>query len=229
VKLLSLKDRHMKRREFSQSALALSACAATAFTSSSAFAADAVPAEGTNYVKLAQPAPTSAPAGKIEVVEFFWYGCPHCFHFEPSLVTWLGKLPSDVVFKRVPVAFRENPFAIHQRLFYTLEGMGLLPTLHSKVFHAIHVENNKLDTPESITDFVVKQGVDKAKFLALFNAFSMPSKLKQARALAEAYKLDGVPTVGIAGRYFTSVSLNGTSEKTLATVNFLLAKVRTGK
>ncbi len=222
----------MNRREFSQSALALSAvsaCAAGALTPLLAQAADAPPVEGTNYVKLSQPAPVSAPAGKIEVVEFFWYGCPHCFHFEPSLAAWVAKLPSDVVFKRVPVAFRETPFAIHQRLYYALEGLGLVQSLHGKVFQAIHVEGNKLDTPETITDFVVKQGVDKAKFLAMFNAFSMPNKLKQARALAEAYKLDGVPTLGIGGRFFTSVSLNSTAEKTLATANFLVAQLRAGK
>jgi thiol:disulfide interchange protein DsbA len=219
---------HMNRREFSQSALTLSAMATGAMAPSS-WAADAGPVEGTHYVKLSQLAPVSAPAGKIEVVEFFWYGCSHCFQFEPSLVSWIAKLPGDVVFKRVPVAFRENPFAMHQRLYYTLEGLGLVQSLHGKVFHAIHVEKLKLDTPEAITDFVVKQGVDKAKFLALFNAFSMPSKLKQARALADAYKLDGVPTLGVAGRFFTSVALNGTPDKTLATANYLMAQARAGK
>ena len=86
------------------------------------------PVEGTNYVKLSQRAPTSAPAGKVEVVEFFWYGCPHCNHFEPYLAAWLAKLPADVSFRRVPVAFRENPFGIHQRMYFAVEAMGLLAT-----------------------------------------------------------------------------------------------------
>lgn len=218
----------MNRREFAQTAAALSACAATPLIVPHALAAVGDPAEGTNYVKLSQPAPVSAPSGKVEVVEFFWYGCPHCHHFEPSLLPWIAKLPADVAFKRVPVAFRENPFGLHQRLYYALEGMGLLPTIHAKVFHAMHVEKLKLDTIESITDFVVRQGVDKAKFLAMFNAFAMQTKIKQARALADAYKIDGVPALGVAGRYFTSVAMNGTPEKALATANFLIAQSRKG-
>jgi protein dithiol oxidoreductase (disulfide-forming) len=219
----------MNRREFSKQAAALSGLGlATGLAPWGAAQAQA-PAEGTNYVKLSQPAPVSAPAGKLEVVEFFWYGCPHCFHFEPFLAAWAAKLPPDVAFRRVPVAFRETPFGIHQRLYYAVEGLGLIPSLHGKIFHAIHNEKLKLDTPEAITEFVVKQGVDKDKFGAMFNAFSMQTKTKQARALAEAYKIDGVPALGIAGRYFTSVSLNGTPEKALATADFLIAQARKGK
>src|SRR5574343_920947 len=120
--------------------------------------AQGAPVEGTNYVKLSQRAPTSAPAGKVEVVEFFWYGCPHCNHFEPYLAVWLSKLPADVSFRRVPVAFRENPFGIHQRMYFAVEAMGLLNTLHPKIFRAIHEDQLKLDKPELIQDFVAKQG-----------------------------------------------------------------------
>ncbi len=221
----------MNRRDFSKQATALSSLglAASLAPLGHAMAADAAPVEGTNFVKLGSRAPVSAPAGKVEVVEFFWYGCPHCFHFEPFLAAWAAKLPADVSFRRVPVAFREVPFAIHQRLYFALEGMGVLQSMHGKVFHAIHEEKLKLDTPESITDFVVKQGLDKDKFTAMFNSFSMATKMKQARALAEAYKIDGVPTLGIAGKFFTSVSLNGTPEKTLATTDFLIAQERKAK
>jgi thiol:disulfide interchange protein DsbA len=184
------------------------------------------PVEGTHYVKLTQAAPVAAPVGKVEVVEFFWYGCPHCFHFEPALAPWAAKLPADVAFRRIPVAFRETPFGIHQRLYYTVEAMGLIPTLHAKIFHAIHEEGLKLDQPDLIADFVSKQGVDKAKFLSVMDSFSVQTKCRQARTLAEAYKIDGVPTVGIGGLYYTSVSLNGTSEKTLATTEFLINKLR---
>jgi protein dithiol oxidoreductase (disulfide-forming) len=187
------------------------------------------PVEGTHYVKLQQSVPTSVPAGKVEVVEFFWYGCPHCFHFEPFLAAWAAKVPADVVFRRVPVAFRENPFGIHQRLYYAVETMGLIPVLHAKIFHAIHEENLKLDKPELIAEFVAKNGVDKTKFMAVFDSFGVQTKCRQARSLAEAYKIDGVPTVGIAGQFYTSVSLNGTPEKTLATADALINKVRKGK
>ncbi len=219
----------MNRREFSKQATAMTGLGLMAGMAPWGQALAADPVEGTNYVKLNSRAPVSAPAGKVEVLEFFWYGCPHCFHFEPFLATWASKLPADVVFKRVPVAFRENPFTVHQRLYYALEGLGVLESMHGKVFNAVHEQKLKLDTPESAADFLSKQGLDKDKFLAMYNAFSMGNKLKQARALAEAYKIDGVPTLGIAGQYFTSVSLNGTPEKTLATAEFLINRARRAK
>jgi thiol:disulfide interchange protein DsbA len=184
------------------------------------------PVEGTHYVKLEQAAPTSAPAGKIEVVEFFWYGCPHCNHFEPYLAAWAAKLPPDVAFRRVPVAFRENPFTLHQRLYFAIEAMGLIGSLHAKVFHAMHEEGLKLDKAEAIIDWVAKQGVDKAKFTGVFDSFGVQTKVRQARTLTDAYKIDGVPALGIGGQFYTSVSLNGTPEKALATTDALVAKLR---
>ncbi|RTL29294.1 MAG: thiol:disulfide interchange protein DsbA/DsbL [Burkholderiales bacterium] len=224
----------MNRREFSIQTLSATLGAAglgagVASLPSLALAQGGEPVEGTHYVKLTQAAPTTAPAGKVEVVEFFWYGCPHCNHFEPYLAAWAAKVPADVAFRRVPVAFRENPFGVHQRLFYALDSMGLLPTLHAKVFHAIHEEGLKLDKPELIADWIAKQGVDKAKFLSVMESFGVQTKCRQARTLADAYKIDGVPTVGIAGLYYTSVGLNGTPEKTLATTDALINKVRKGK
>ena len=191
--------------------------------------AQGTPVEGKQYVRLSQAAPVSAPAGKVEVVEFFWYGCGHCNDFEPTLAAWVAKLPADVVFRRVPVAFRENPFGNHQRLFYALEAMGLVSSLHAKVFRAIHAEGQTLDKPETIAAFMTRQGVDAAKFMAMFNSFAVQTKCKQARTLADAYKIDGVSTLGIAGRYFTSVSLNGNPERTLATTNFLIDQARKGR
>ena len=218
----------MNRREFSKQAALVSGLGLTAGLAPMRAALAANPVDGTNYVTLAQRAPVSAPAGKIEVVEFFWYGCPHCYHFEPSLNAWVSRLPADVAFRRVPVAFRENPFGVHQRLYYALESMGLLGTVHAKVFHAMHQEKLRLDTPEAVADFVARHGVDKARFTAAFNAFSMANKVKQARALTDAYKIDGVPALGIAGRFYTSVSLNGTPEKALATTDHLIALARKG-
>jgi thiol:disulfide interchange protein DsbA len=216
----------MNRREFSSQALGAACLTLAPALWSGAQAQGAAPIEGTNYVKLSQSAPVSASAGKVEVVEFFWYGCPHCNHFEPYLAAWAAKLPADVVFRRVPVAFRENPFGVHQRLYFAVEAMGLIPALHAKIFHAMHEEGLKLDKPELIGDFIAKQGVDKAKFMGVFDSFAVQTKAKQARTLAEAYKIDGVPTLGIAGQYYTSVSLNGTPDKTLAVVDALVAKSR---
>jgi thiol:disulfide interchange protein DsbA len=131
-----------------------------------------------------------------------------------------------VFFRRVPVAFRENPLGLHQRLYFAVEAMGLIPALHAKIFHAIHEEGLKLDKPELIADYIAKQGVDKAKFMGVFDSFAVQTKSKQARSLAEAYKIDGVPTLGINGQFYTSVSLNGTPEKTLAVVDALVARSR---
>ena len=118
--------------------------------------AQAAPTEGVHYVRLAQPAP--APAGKIEVIEFFWYECPHCNALEPALDAWARRLPDDVAFRRVPVWFREEPFGPQQRLFYTLEALGLVPTLHRKVFQAIHGERTRLRTAEDMAAFALKNG-----------------------------------------------------------------------
>ncbi|MEY4765789.1 MAG: hypothetical protein RI907_2462 [Pseudomonadota bacterium] len=213
----------MNRREFALQSLGAATLAAGL---PGVALAQGGPVEGTHYIKLNQAAPTSAPNGKVEVVEFFWYGCPHCFHFDPTLEAWAAKLPADVYFRRVPVAFRENPFGIHQKLYFAVEAMGLLPTLHTKIFHAIHDQGLKLDKPELIADFVAKNGVDQAKFMGVFDSFAVQTKCKQARTLTEAYKIDGVPTMGIAGQFYTAVSLNGSAEKTLAVVDALVAKQR---
>lgn len=164
--------------------------------------------EGQQYVKLQRPVGVIAPAGKIEVVEFFWYGCPHCFAFEPRLDAWVKALPADVAFRRVHVGFRPS-FKPLQQLAASLEVMGLFDTMQQKVFNAIHVERQRLDTPEAIIDFVAKNGVDRAKFTQVFNSFGVQSKAQQGTKLAEDYRIDGVPAIGIHGRYLTSPSMVG--------------------
>lgn len=218
----------MNRREFSMHTLGAAGLAGLGVTLPGLVQAQG-PVEGTNYVKLAQPAPVSAPAGKIEVVEFFWYGCPHCHHFEPYLAAWAAKQPADVAFRRVPVAFRENPFGAHQRLYFAIEALGLIPSLHAKVFNAMHGEGLKLDKPEAIGDFVAKQGVDRARFMSAYDSFAVQTKARQARTLTDAYKIDGVPAIGVAGQYYTSVSLNATPERALATTDHLIALARKGR
>jgi protein dithiol oxidoreductase (disulfide-forming) len=182
------------------------------------------PVEGTHYVRLSQPAPTSA-AGKIEVVEFFWYGCPHCNAFEPTLDAWSRKLPADVAFRRLPVALRDE-WATHQRIFFALDAMGLVDTMHRKVFYAIHNDRMRLDTPAEISAFMVKNGVDGAKFLDNFNSFSAQTKARQANQLAAGYKIDGVPALGVQGRFYTAVSLAGSSERALSVADFLINRIR---
>lgn len=145
---------------------------------------------------------------KVEVTEFFWYSCPHCHAFEPSLGNWVKKQGDNIVFKRVPVAFNES-FVPQQRLYYALEALGLTAQLNPKVFNAIHVERQALDKDASIADFIAKQGVDKQKFVAMYNSFGVQAKVRIASQLQAAYKIDGVPTVAIGGRYITSPSIAG--------------------
>ncbi len=213
----------MKRREFSRHLLATAAGASTLLTAGHVHA-QGDPVEGTNYIKLSQP--NAVPPGKIEVVEFFWYGCPHCHAFEPALDAWQKKLPGDVAFRRVPVVFRDEPFTTHQRIFFALEAMDLVDAMHRKVFNAIHLDHAKLDKLPEIVAFMGKNGVDTAKFTELFNSFSVQTKTRQAKQLAESYRIDGVPAIGVQGRYFTSVSLAGSPERALSVADYLIRRAR---
>ncbi len=175
--------------------------------------------EAGKFRKLANPIATSSEA--IEVIEFFWYGCPHCSEFEPSLAEWEKNKGKTIQFKRVPVAFRED-FVIHQKLYYSIEALGKVPELHGKVFKAIHSEGNRLTNVESITAFVEKNGIDKKTFLDTFNSFGVASKSAQASQLAKAYQLDGVPTLAIDGQFLTSASMAGTHAETLTVADQLI-------
>ena len=174
-----------------------------------AAASPANPQNGVDYRTLDKAQQTDS-GKKVEVTEFFWYSCPHCHAFEPALVEWVKKQGDNIVFKRVPIAFRES-FVPQQRLFYTLEAMGRLNDLHVKVFHTIHVERKSLDTEAAITDFIVKQGIDKQKFLDLFNSFGVQSKARRATQLQTSYQIDGVPMIAIDGRFLTAPSIVGAS------------------
>jgi thiol:disulfide interchange protein DsbA len=214
----------MKRREFSAGGACLLAGAAVGVPGA-AFAQLKKPEEGGDYLVLDQRVGVDAPQGKVEVIEFFWYSCPHCNAFEPRLEAWIRKLPADVVIKRVPVAFRDD-FVPQQRLFYTLEALGKLDELHAKVFRAIHAEQQPLNKESLILDWAEKQGLDKAKFKELYGSFSVSSKARRAAQLQDAYKVQGVPALGIAGRYYTDGSLAGNMERALQVTDYLVGETR---
>jgi thiol:disulfide interchange protein DsbA len=217
----------MKRREFSLLAGAATVAAQALWPAVAR--ADAVrPEAGTDYLVLDPRAAVEAPPGKIEVVEFFWYSCPHCNTFEPELEAWLKKLPKDVAFRRVPVAFRDD-FVPQQRLYYALEAMGLVDKLHAKVFAAIHVERLDLSKGPAILDWVAKQGVDRAKFTEQFSSFSVATKASRGAQLQNAYKVEGVPALGVAGRFYTDGSLAKSMGNALKVAESLVAGVRSGK
>ena len=186
------------------------------------------PQAGVDFLIVEKPAAVEAPAGKIEIVEFFWYSCPHCSVFEPTFDAWAKRVPKDVVVRRVPVAFQDS-FVPQQRLFYALEAMGLLETLHKKVFAAIHAEKQNLAKADAIADWVAKQGVDKAKFLEQFNSFSVSTKATRGTQLQNAYRVEGVPALGVAGRYYTDGTLAKSMDRALVVVEFLAAQVRSGR
>lgn len=215
---------NMKRREFSQVAAGAALASSTLF-SSVAQAQAAKFSAGKEYHILDGRAPVEAPAGKIEVVEFFWYSCPHCNVFEPTLEAWVKTLPKDVVFRRSHVAFQDS-FVPQQRLALTLEAMGLVEKLHTKVFAAIHSEKVNLATGEAIAEWVGRQGVDKVKFLEQYNSFSVQSKAKRATQLQNTYRVEGVPALGIAGRFYTDGSMAGNMERALKVAEALITQVR---
>lgn len=215
----------MKRRAFS---LACGAIAGATLIQSPAQAQAKSPVAGSDYVLIDPRAAVEAPAGKIEVVEFFWYNCPHCNSFEPAFEAWRGRAAKDIVVRQVPIAFNDS-FVPQQRLFYALEAMGLLGKLHGKVFAAIHVEKQNLNKTESIVEWVGKQGVDKAKFTEHFSSFSVATKVARATQLQNAYKLEGVPALGVAGRFLTDGSMAKSMDRALTVVEFLAAQVRSGR
>jgi thiol:disulfide interchange protein DsbA len=214
----------MKRRQFSAHLLGWASAGGAALALPAR--AQGAPVEGTHFVRLTPPAATTSP-GKIEVIEFFWYGCPHCNAFEPALDAWAKALPADVVFRRVPAAFNES-WVPHQRIFYALESLDLLATMHRKVFYAIHAQRMRLDKPADINAFMAGNGVDVAKFSQAYDSFTVQTKARQATQLTNAYKIDGVPALGVQGRYYTSGPLAGSNERSLLVADHLIERSRKG-
>ncbi len=176
---------------------------------------------GKDYTLIDPPQPTDS-AGKIEVIEFFSYACPHCNHLEPVLEAWSHKLPPNVVLRRIPVTFGRTEWVALAKLHFTLEILGKSDELAGKVFHAIHEEHNMLTSPEACADWAAKQGIDRAKFLDAFNSFGVQTKLQRANMKASTYAIDGVPTLIVDGRYKTSPAMTGGNEGALAEVDELI-------
>ena len=216
----------MKRRDFS--VVCGAALAGSAVAPGLALAQAKPPVAGTDYMVLDKRASVEAPAGKIEVVEFFWYSCPHCNAFEPTLNAWIKAAAKDVAVRRVPVAFRDD-IVPQQRLYYALEAMGLLDKLHGQVFAAIHVEKQKLARGDEIGEWVGKHGVDKVKFMEQYNSFSVSTKATRGAQLQNAYRVEGVPALGVAGRFYTDGSLARSMERALQVAEFLAGEVRSGR
>ena len=183
---------------------------------------------GTDYLVLSKALPTEATKGKIEVLEFFWYNCPHCNAFEPTLSAWSKKLPKDVELKRVPVRFRED-FEPQQRAYYVLEALGKVEELQGKMFAAIHVERQNLTKLDALLVWAEKNGIPAKQFTDMYNSFSVIGKARQAAKLQEQFKVEGVPALGIGGRFYVDGSLSGSMERALQITDFLTAEIRKGR
>jgi protein dithiol oxidoreductase (disulfide-forming) len=182
--------------------------------------------EGVDFMQLGKPAAVSAPKGKIEVVEFFWYKCPHCNRFEPELEAWIKRQNADIAIVRVPVSFRDD-FVPQQRLFYALEALGKVDELHARVFAAIHgPERRALDTKDQIVAWAEQQGLDKTKFAELYDSFGVSAKARRATELQNAYRVGGVPALGVAGRFYTDGSIAQSMTKALAVTDWLITETR---
>ena len=179
---------------------------------------------GLPWVKQDSPQPTEGN-GKIEVIEFFWYGCPHCYRLEPSLNAWLKTKPADVVFKRVH-ALPGSTWMAHAKIFYTLETMGLEEKLHDKVFEAIHKDNKNLASQKVLDEFLANNGVDPTKYHEVEKSFSVDSKLKRANQMTVAYKVDGVPRIIVDGKLATGPAEAGGEDKMMEAVDQMIAAER---
>jgi protein dithiol oxidoreductase (disulfide-forming) len=180
------------------------------------------------YTELKPAQPIDTEAKKIDVVEFFWYGCPHCYNLEPVLETWVKKLPPDAQFRRVPAVFNER-WALDAAIFYTFEALGVLDRLHRPFFDAIHRDHLRSDNQAAMSEWLSKNGVEPKKFYETMKSFGVQSKTKRAIQLTTAYKIDGTPAMAVQGRYTVSAEQGGTREGMLETVSYLVDLVRKGK
>ncbi len=215
----------MQRRDFSLAAasLALLPLAAPSQAQGRPFKA------GSEYIVLGKPAPVDAPAGKVEVVEFFSYNCPHCAAFEPKLEAWAKQLPPHVAFRRIPVPFVGNDTEAKQRLYYTLEAMGKVDEFQPQIFQAIHQQRQNLTGDAAILAWAEKQpGLDFKKFSELFKSFSVVGKAKRASQLTTDYQVAGVPALGVAGRWYVDGDTAGSLDRSLQVVDYLVGEARKG-
>ncbi|MDZ7735190.1 MAG: thiol:disulfide interchange protein DsbA/DsbL [Gammaproteobacteria bacterium] len=176
------------------------------------------------YKRLSKPQPTEDP-DRIEVLEIFWYGCPHCNDFEPYLNDWIENKPDDVNFRRMPAVFRQDWLA-HARAYYTALELGVVDKIHSDLFHEIHSRQRRVNDEESLRKFFMQRGVDGDTFTKTYNSHAVESRIKQALSMLRRYEVTGVPAVVVNGKYVTSGPLARSYEGMIQTINELIDKER---
>ena len=218
----------MDRRRFSLNAASFAGALALAGAGlpGRARAQGAAPVEGRDYQGLARP--IAVPAnGKIEVIEFFWYACPHCFAFEPTIAAWIAKLPPDVHFRRMPVGFDARK-EVHQRIFYTWEALGLVDQMHLKTFTRFHVQKQPIDSERAMLEFAQESGLDVAKVAQAWNGFSVQTRCSEAKRLEDAYGIEQMPEMAVAGRFVAVAQPEQGPASVLVTTDWLVNKIRRG-
>ena len=191
------------------------------------FSSFLVKAESVGYETLSPAQPTQNPA-KIEIIEFFWYGCPHCYAFEPLLEKWSKTLPKNVEFIRQPAAFNEL-WSKHAKAYYTAEALGIVDKVNNDLFDAIQNKKESLDTEESLAKFFAAHGVNEAQFKEAYNSFGVDSQMREAPLLAAKYGITGVPAIIINGKYKTNGTLAGSHEKMIEVMNMLIKQESAAK
>ena len=178
--------------------------------------------EGIEYKRLRSPVPVQTP-GKIEVVELFWYGCPHCFHLEPDMHDWLKKKPDNVEFIRIPAIFNKT-WALHAKAFYTSEFLEVMDKVHPALFNAMNVKKQKMGSAKAIRKLFIDQGIDGEKFDSVFNSFAVDAKVRRAKELSKRYKISGVPALVVNGQYLTDGPMAGGRKGMIEVLNYLIKK-----
>lgn len=181
---------------------------------------------GKNYHVLNTQAPSTIAAGKVEIIEFFGYWCPHCSALEPKLQQWEKSLPPFIELTRVPVSFGAGRGASYQKLYYSLLQMGLWShKLHDKVFYTLHIERKALDTDAAVIAWAQSQGINKEKFTQVLQSFGVQSKVRQAVQLTQLYGVESVPSMGVAGKYYTDAQMAGGTSAMLKAAQALATEV----
>jgi len=177
--------------------------------------------EGKHYKRVDQA--RVIDSDKVEILEFFWYGCPHCYSFEPKLGEWKKNKPGNVEFMRIPATFQPL-WVLHARAYYALQMLGVGEDIHLKFFSEIHNKKNYMKTLDALTAFVQKQGVDKSEFVDAMNSFTVETQVRKATKLVTDYKLNGVPAVAVNGKYLISASMAGSYDNMIKIMNYLIEK-----
>lgn len=174
--------------------------------------------------RVIKPQPLSVASG-IEVIDFFWYGCPHCYNLQPALERWISRKPADVTVRRIPAVLRDS-WAPHARIYYTLEALGEVERLHQRVYYGYHVEELAMSKPEVVAEWAVRNGIARERWNEAYDSVAVQRKVEEAARLSRAYSVTGTPSLVVNGRYLTSSSMSESLNGVILILDGLIDKMR---